>query len=65
MYIQPATGSVKIFGNWHPITEISKVSQNQQSPEDRIFLKEPIPVPNASYSRKSFKRNEIEKYKPS
>lgn len=65
MYIQPATGFVKVFNTWHPITEISKLDPKTSSPDDRIFLKEPVQVPGASYSRKSFKRSEIQKYKPS
>ena len=64
MYVQPMTGSVKLFGAWHPTLEISKVAADQKHNDDRIFLKDPIPVPGTSYMRKSFKRSEIEKYKP-
>lgn len=65
MYVIPLTGQVLINGSWHPCVEISKIDADKQSPDDRVFLKEPIPVPGANYSRKSFKRSEIQKYKPS
>jgi hypothetical protein len=65
MTVQPMSGFVKLFNSWHPVIEISKLNAETQSPDDRVFLKEPIKIPNTSYSRKSFKRSEIQKYKPS
>ena len=52
-----------LFGAWYPLVEVSKLDANAQSPDDRFFLKDPIPVPGTAFSRKSFKRSEIQKYK--
>lgn len=63
MHIQSATGQVKVQGTWHPLVEVSLLQQGEKHDDDRFFLKEPIAVPGTSYSRKSFKRSELQGYK--
>lgn len=63
MYVQQATGRIKVLNTWCPLVEVSKVNKDGQHPEDRFFIDKPIPVPGHNYSRKSFLRTELQAYK--